>query len=99
LKDGRYRDFPAAHLILLDMNMPKLTGLEVLQVVPDLENLPVCIVTSSEQEKEFVEKHFAPKKVSYLIKPIDGEKLIECFRCHDHLRPVADQIKNNQERL
>jgi len=93
LKDGRYRDFPPAHLILLDMNMPKLTGLEVLQTVPDSKDLPVCIVTSSEREKQLVEKHFSPKKVGYFTKPLDGEKLIECFRCYDHLRPIADQIK------
>ena len=95
LKEGRYRGFPPAQLIFLDVNMPKLTGLDVLQGIPDSADLPVCILTSSDREKRSIEEHFAPKKVSYLTKPIDGEKLINCLRSHDHLRPVADKIKNN----
>jgi two-component system, chemotaxis family, response regulator Rcp1 len=95
LKEGGYRDFPLAQLILLDMNMPKLSGLEVLRAIPDSADLPVCMLTRSEREERLIEEHFAPRKVSYLTKPIDGEKLIECLRCHDHLRPVADQLKNN----
>ena len=92
LKQGRYSNFPPAQLILLDMNMPKLTGLEVLQEIPDSAELPVCILTSSDREEQLVADHFAPKKVSYLRKTLDGEQLISCMRCHDHLRPLAQQL-------
>ena len=95
LKEGRYRGFPPAQLIFLDMNMPKLTGLEVLQAIPDSADLPVCMLTSPDREKQSIEEHFAPKKVSYLSKPLDEGKLIDCLRSHAHLRSVADQIKNN----
>src|SRR5258708_6965998 len=76
----------------LDMNMPKLTGLEVLREIPDSAELPVCVLTSSQSERNLIEQHFAPKKVSYLTKPVDAEQLLDCFRCHDHLRPVAEQL-------
>jgi CheY-like chemotaxis protein len=83
LKDGKYRNFPPAHVIFLDMNMPKLTGLEVLRQIPDSAELPVCVLTSSDSERQSIEQHFAPKKVSYLSKPVDEEQLLQCLRSHE----------------
>ena len=74
------------------MNMPKLTGMEVLREIADSAELLVCILTSSDRERQLVAEHFAPKKVSYLRKPIDGAQLTSCMRCHDHLRPLAQQL-------
>ena len=90
LKDGEFRNFPPAQVIFLDMNMPKLTGLEVLRQIPDSEELPICVLTSSQRERELIEQHFAPKKVSYLTKPVDGKQLLQCFR--SHLRPVVEKL-------
>jgi CheY-like chemotaxis protein len=92
LKDGKYRNFPPAHVIFLDMNLPKLTGLEVLRQIPDSAELPVCVLTSSQRERQLIEQHFAPKEVSYLSKPVDEEQLLQCLRSHDHLRPVVEKI-------
>lgn len=92
LKRGRYRGFPPAQLILMDMHMPKLTGLEVLRSIPDSAELPVCILTNSQRERELVERHFAPKKVCYMTKPIDSARLLECFRFHDHLRNWTERF-------
>ena len=92
LKDGKYRNFPPADVIFLDMEMPKLTGLEVLRQIPNSADLPVCLLTSSERERLLIEQHFAPKRVSYLTKPVDGTQLIQCLRSHDHLRPVVEKL-------
>jgi CheY-like chemotaxis protein len=92
LKEGKYLNFPPAQIIFLDMNMPKLTGLEVLRQIPDSAELPVCLLTSSPHERKLIEQHFAPKRVSYLAKPIDEKKLLECLQSHDHLRPVLEKI-------
>ncbi|MEO8050074.1 MAG: response regulator [Acidobacteriota bacterium] len=89
LKRGRYSNYPPADLIFLDMNMPKLTGLEVLRAVPDSADLPVCVLTGSEKERRLVEQHFAPKKASYLSKPVNADQILSCLDCHDHLRPLA----------
>jgi len=95
MKLGRYRDFPPADVIFLDMEMPKLTGLEVLRQIPNSEDLPVCVLTSSQRERESIEQHFAPKKVSYLTKPVDGKQVLQCFRSHDHLRPVVEKCMSH----
>jgi two-component system, chemotaxis family, response regulator Rcp1 len=92
LKHGKYHGFPPADLIFLDMNLPKFTGLEVLRQIPDSADLPVCILTSSQRERNLVEQHFFPRKVSYITKPIDREHLLECFRSHDNLRSFAEQV-------
>jgi CheY-like chemotaxis protein len=92
LKHGRYRNYPPAHVIFLDMNMPKLTGLEVLRQIPDSAELPVCILTSSQSERQSIEQHFAPRRVSYLSKPVDRDQLLQCFRSHDNLRAVVEYL-------
>ena len=93
LKQGRYQHCPPAQVIFLDMNMPKLTGLEVLHQIPNSAELPVCVLTSSERERQSIEKHFGPKKVSYLTKPLDPAQLLQCFRSHSHLRPVVETLR------
>lgn len=92
LKHGQYQNFPPADVIFLDINMPKLTGLEVLRQIPDSAQLPVCMLTSSNRERHSIEQHFAPKKVCYIQKPIDREHLLACFRSHDRLRRIADGL-------
>ncbi|MDP9114272.1 MAG: response regulator [Acidobacteriota bacterium] len=92
LKLGRYRHHPPADVIFLDMNMPKLTGLEVLNEVPDSAELPICVLTSSERERELIDQHFAPKKVCYLTKPVNDQHLLACFLSHHHLRPIAERL-------
>ena len=94
LKRGRYRDCPPAQVIFLDMNMPKLTGLEVLRQIPNSAELPVCVLTSSERERQEIEKHFTPKKVSYLTKPVDQKQLLKCFQSHPHLRRIAEKFRS-----
>jgi len=95
LKKGRYRGYPPAEVIFLDMNMPKLTGMEVLRQIPNSAELPVCVLTSSERERRLIEQHFAPRKICYLTKPLDGEHLLECFRSHEQMRSVAERLASS----
>ena len=92
LKRGRYRTFPPADVIFLDMNMPKLTGLEVLHEVPDSAELPVCVLTSSERERQLIDQHFAPRKICYMSKPVDKKHLLACLLSHHKLRPIAERL-------
>ena len=68
-------------LILLDLNMPKVTGKEVLEKIktdPDLENMPVIVVTNSDYKKDMIEC-YRLRADGYLQKPADYKKLVDFF--------------------
>ncbi len=76
---GAYTDkanSPCPNLILLDLRLPKVDGIEVLQTIKSdqkLKLIPVVVLTSSESELD-VCKVYDSHANSYLVKPIDFEK-------------------------
>lgn len=74
---GRERIVPA--LILLDMNLPKLNGLDVLRRIRADErtkNIPVVILTSSRQDRDVLESYNLGCN-SYVCKPLDFDEFIK----------------------
>ena len=64
-------------IILLDLNLPKVTGLEFLRRLradPDLRGTPVVILTTSESDRDKVEA-FSLNVAGYLLKPVSPEEL------------------------
>jgi len=64
-------------VIFLDLKMPKVSGLEVLQVIKNDERtklIPVVMMTSSKEEKDIVESHQLGVN-SYVVKPVENETL------------------------
>jgi CheY-like chemotaxis protein len=60
-------------LILLDLNLPKIDGIEVLQRIksdPETQNIPVIVMTSSEEERDIVASYRYGTN-SYIVKPLD----------------------------
>jgi chemotaxis family two-component system response regulator Rcp1 len=75
---GKYKSKPRPDLVLLDLNLPKMNGREVLAAIkkdPDLKQIPVVVLTTSQDEQDIVEsyKQFAS---SYIVKPVSMEKFI-----------------------
>lgn len=69
-------------VILLDLKLPKVDGLEVLRRVkadPRLRVLPVVILTSSREERDLVESYRLGVN-SYIVKPVDFEQFAEAVR-------------------
>jgi len=67
------RDPGLPALMLLDLKMPKVDGLEVLRVVkadPDLRTLPVVVLTSSREEQDLVQSYNLGVN-AYVVKPVD----------------------------
>ena len=72
-------------LILLDLNMPKMNGIEFLKVMkadPSLKRIPVVVLTTSSEECDIVES-FKLSVAGYIIKPVDYIKFVAAMRTLD----------------
>lgn len=78
LRQGGYEkpeDSPRPHVILLDLRLPRVDGLEVLQILKQHEELrviPIVVLTTSETEKD-IASAYQNHVNSYLVKPIGLE--------------------------
>lgn len=82
LREGAYADRPETSnpkLVLLDIKMPKVDGIEVLRRIKDTERLkgiPVVMMTSSNEERDVVESYKLGVN-SYIVKPVDFGAFVE----------------------
>lgn len=70
---------PRPHVILLDIRMPKVDGIQVLKEIKtsdELKHIPVIILTTSEADRD-VERAYENYANSYLVKPVDFDKFIQ----------------------
>lgn len=82
---GKYetRDgLPKPKLILLDLNLPKVSGIEILRQIKSNEltkSIPVVIMTSSKEEKDIIDSyHYGVN--SYLVKPVSFETFTKAIK-------------------
>jgi two-component system response regulator len=69
-------------LILLDLKMPKVTGMEVLEKIksdPDLKSIPVVILSSSKEDPD-IKKCYALGANSYIVKPVDSDNFFAVIK-------------------
>ena len=69
-------------IILLDLNMPKMNGLEFLQVLKQdtiLKKIPVIVLTTTKNEQDKLES-FRLGVAEYMIKPVDYQQFVEVVR-------------------
>lgn len=74
--EKEYAESPRPDLILLDLNLPKKNGLEVLEVIKDnegLKHIPVIIITSSEAEFD-ISKSYNLQANCYITKPVEFDE-------------------------
>ena len=81
-RKGKFNDadkYPMPNIVLLDLRLPKVDGLEVLKSIksdPKLNDLPVVILTTSSSEADMA-RAYDYHANSYLIKPVDFTKFSE----------------------
>jgi len=69
-------------VILLDLNMPKMNGIEFLRVVKsdeELRQIPVVVLTTSKDDRDKIES-FKACVAGYIVKPVDYRKFVEAMR-------------------
>jgi CheY-like chemotaxis protein len=81
-RQGKYADVPRPDLILLDLNLPKKDGRDVLAHIkadPSLKLIPVVVLTTSAAERDIL-KTYELHANCYVTKPIDLEQFISVVR-------------------
>jgi len=81
-REGQYADAPRPGLILLDVNLPRKSGMEVLAELKqdgDLLTIPVIMLTTSQAEEDIV-RSYALHANAFVSKPVDFEHFIEAIR-------------------
>ena len=82
-------------LILLDENMPGLTGLETLSVIKEMHpSTPVVMVTKSEEEN-IMEQAIGSKIADYLIKPVNPNQILLTLKKNIHQKEIVTEQANS----
>lgn len=79
---GKYEESPKPHLILLDLNLPRKDGREVLEEIKDdeqLKKIPVVVLTTSKSEKD-IAKSYNLHANCYITKPVDLTQFTEIVK-------------------
>lgn len=81
---GSFSDRPAGNpaVVLLDLKMPRMDGLQVLKEMKsreDLKTIPVVMLTASREERDLIESYRSGVN-AYMVKPIDFQQFVDAVR-------------------
>ncbi|GAA1568778.1 response regulator [Dactylosporangium siamense] len=81
-REGPHADAPRPDLILLDLNLPRVDGRQVLQAIkedPDLRRIPVVVLTTSQADEDIL-RSYSLHANAYVTKPVDFDSFIAVVR-------------------
>ena len=82
-KRGKYASAPSPEIILLDLNLPRKDGREVLAEIkgdPSLRHIPVIILTTSEDQED-IWRSYELQANCFITKPVDMEQFTKALEC------------------
>ena len=85
-RKNSYSDAPRPDLILLDLNLPRKDGREVLAELksdPDLRTIPVVVLTTSKDDQDIYQAYRLQANC-YIAKPVDFEQFVKVVRAIEH---------------
>lgn len=81
-KEGQYAQAPTPDMVLLDLNLPRMDGREVLAAMKSdeaLRSIPVVVLTTSEAEEDVL-RSYSLHANAYVTKPVDFQRFIDVVR-------------------
>ena len=96
-REGRYADAGRPGLILLDLNLPRKDGREVLEEIkadPELRRIPVVVLTTSKAEEDVLRSYDLHAN-AYVTKPVDFDRFIEVVRQIDEFFVSVVKLPKN----
>ena len=84
-REGKHADAPLPDLVLLDLNLPKKDGREVLEEIKtdeSLKRIPVVVLTTSKAEED-IYRMYSKHANCYITKPIDFDQFVEVVKSID----------------
>jgi CheY-like chemotaxis protein len=81
-REGEYADTNRPDLILLDLNLPRMNGFEVLNAIkedPTLKRIPVVVLTTSQAEQDIIQSYNLYAN-AYVTKPVDLEQFVRVLK-------------------
>ncbi|MEU8245369.1 response regulator [Nonomuraea sp. NPDC048916] len=100
-REDTYHDMPRPDLMLLDLNLPRMDGMEVLREVKadaDLRTIPVVILTTSEAEEDILQGYHLHAN-AYVSKPVDFDQFIRVVRQIDDFFVSVVKLPTHGQRL
>ncbi len=97
--EGSYAEAPRPDLILLDLNLPRRDGREVLREVkadPDLRHIPVIVLTTSQAEEDVL-RSYQLHANAYVTKPVDFEGFSAAIKQIDHFFVSVVQLPGRDD--
>lgn len=94
---GEFADAPRPDLILLDLNLPKYDGRQLLEKVksdPDLSRIPVVVLTTSSAEEDIL-KSYKLHANAYVTKPVDLDQFMKAVRQIDEFFVQVVRLPGN----
>ena len=98
--EGKFADAPKPDLILLDLNLPRKSGLEVLAEIKNddnLKNIPVVILTTSESEEDILRSYNLHANC-YVTKPVDMNQFLKIVQQIEIFWFVIVKLPNANDR-